>query len=286
MSMKNQTIPISIAVILLLSCTLTIFQVKAQGSTIIVPDNYATIGEAINIATNGDIVLIRKGNYEGPTNQTLIMNKSITLIGESKETTKIHLNPPLVPMNIFTYEYMGYPDALRVEANGTIIASLTIDSPGGTIAINASDTKITDSNLKIGITVSGYQAKIIDDAVNGTISIYGNNNTISQSTIGGGIQTKGRYNLIVGNMVSGTSGLYGINLQDNNTVIYNNTLAGSDFQPAIQLGGSSRDNLIAKNNLLLGGLEIAPFTYSNTICGNNLNGGGLGLMGFNNVFYG
>ena len=286
MRMKNQTIPISIAVILLLSCTILIFQVKAQGSTIIVPDNYATIGEAINGATNGDTVLIRKGNYEGPTNQTLIMNKSITLIGESKETTKIHLNPPLVPMNIFTYEYMGYPDALRVEANRTTISGLTIDSPGGNIAINASDTKITDSDLKIGITVYGNQAKIIDNTVNGTISINGNNNAIIQSTIGGGIQTKGCYNLIAGNMVSGTSGHYGVTSQDNDTVIYNNTLEGSDFQPAIQLGGFSRDNFVAKNNLLLGGLEIAPFTYSNTICGNNLNGGSLGLMGFNNVFYG
>ena len=286
MSMKNQTIPISIAVILLLSCTLTIFQVNAQGNIIIVPDKYATIGDAINGATNGDTVLIRKGNYEGPTNQTLIMNKSITLIGESKETTKIHLNPPLVPMYIFTYEYMGYPDALRIEANRTTISGLTIDSPGGNIAINASDTKITDNDLKVGITVTGDKAKIIVNTVNGTISINGNNNTISQSTIGGGIQTTGHYNLIAGNMVSGTSGLYGINSQDNNTVIYNNTLTGSDFQPAIQLGGSSRDNFIAKNNLLLGGLEIAPFTYSNTICGNNLNGDGLGLMGFNNVFYG
>ena len=39
--------------------------VKAQ-STIIVPDDFPTIQAAIGNATNGDMIFIRNGNYDGP----------------------------------------------------------------------------------------------------------------------------------------------------------------------------------------------------------------------------
>jgi hypothetical protein len=287
--MKNRISLLILAMVLLLSCAVTVFEIKAQGNTIIVPDNCATIEEAINSAKDGDTVLIKEGNYQGPINQTLIINQTINLVGENKENTKLHLNPPLVPMSLFTYEYMGYPDALRVEANGTTISGLTIDSPGGNIAINAFNNKIAHNTIGIGITVSSGRARIVDNGISGSITCNCGDNAILDNSIDGGIQSiSSDYNLIAGNTVSGTigtSGRYGISIRGNNTVIFNNTVSGSDYGVAVFMDVLSWDNVIAKNNLLRGGVYISSSTYSNTICTNNLNGYTLGLMGFNHVVY-
>lgn len=288
-SMKNRIILLVLATVLLLSCEVTVFEIKAQGNTIIVPDNCATIEEAINSAKDGDTVLIKKGDYQGPINQTLIINQTINLIGENKETTKLYLNPPLVPMSLFTYEYMGYPDALRVEANGTTISGLTIDSLGGNIAINGFDDKIAHNTIGIGITVSSGHARIVDNDIAGIITCNCGNNAIIDNSIDSGIQsTSSDYNLIAGNTVSGTigtSGRYGISIRGNNTVIFNNTVTGSDYGAAVFIDVLSWANVIAKNNLLRGGVYISSSTYSNTIYANNLNGYTLGIMGFNHVVY-
>ena len=49
---------------------------------------YSTITDAINNAVNGDTILVGAGLY----NESLIINKSITLVGDGKETTIISGN--------------------------------------------------------------------------------------------------------------------------------------------------------------------------------------------------
>jgi nitrous oxidase accessory protein NosD len=60
--------------------------VKAEPTTIIVPDDYPTIQEAVNVAMSGDIVYVRAGTYY---EEVLIEEKSISLIGENPSTTII-----------------------------------------------------------------------------------------------------------------------------------------------------------------------------------------------------
>jgi parallel beta-helix repeat protein len=59
--------------------------VKAQSRTIIVPTDYATIQTAIDNAYNGDTVFVKKGYYP----ETLVVNKSISIIGEDRNLTLI-----------------------------------------------------------------------------------------------------------------------------------------------------------------------------------------------------
>jgi hypothetical protein len=53
------------------------------------PGNHSTIQEGINAANTGDTVFVYSGQY-GYT----IVNKTINLVGENKETTKIGFPPP------------------------------------------------------------------------------------------------------------------------------------------------------------------------------------------------
>jgi len=67
---------------------------KAETTTIIVPDDYPTITDAIGNATEGDTIFVKKGTYECPINQTLVIDKTISLIGEDAKNTIINLYPP------------------------------------------------------------------------------------------------------------------------------------------------------------------------------------------------
>jgi parallel beta-helix repeat protein len=59
--------------------------VNANPSKLTVPDDYKTIQEAINNAGSGDTIFVRKGIYA----ENIVVNKSITLIGEDRESTII-----------------------------------------------------------------------------------------------------------------------------------------------------------------------------------------------------
>ncbi len=76
----------SLFVLLLsLSTIVQVGDVKAQSKTIVVPTDYSTIQGAINAAGDGDTVFVKRGIY----NETLVLNKTISLIGEDREDTII-----------------------------------------------------------------------------------------------------------------------------------------------------------------------------------------------------
>lgn len=62
--------------------------IKAQPKTIIVPENYPSIQEAINNADEGDTIYVKTGTYY----ENLVINKSISLIGDSARYTMIDAN--------------------------------------------------------------------------------------------------------------------------------------------------------------------------------------------------
>jgi len=55
---------------------------SVRAGTIVVPDDYPTIQEAINHASEGDTVFVRSGTYYGQ----VIVNKTVSLIGENRHT--------------------------------------------------------------------------------------------------------------------------------------------------------------------------------------------------------
>jgi parallel beta-helix repeat protein len=92
-------------------------QTISYGNTLYVggtgPGNYSKIQDAINNATDGDIIFVYSGIY----NERLIVNKSVDLIGEDKQSTVIdgggtyyvvHIGSDNVSVNNFYINNSGY----------------------------------------------------------------------------------------------------------------------------------------------------------------------------------
>jgi nitrous oxidase accessory protein NosD len=123
--------------------TLNVKTVKAQPQTIIVPDNYPTIQEAINAASDGDTVFVKAGTYYEPssTEAMIIVNKSISLIGEDKGTTIIDAKHNFTPV-------------IQIMANDITIRGFTIQNSGWVHCLVGG-----------GIFISGFNGTVITDNI-------------------------------------------------------------------------------------------------------------------------
>jgi parallel beta-helix repeat protein len=94
------------------------------------PGNFSTIGSAIQEATNGDTIFVYTGIYL----ENVIVDKSLVLVGENRDTTIIQGN--------------GYDDVVSLFANDITVKQFTIQ--GGHFGItcqNYSNLVITDNNI-------------------------------------------------------------------------------------------------------------------------------------------
>ena len=86
--MNKPATTIIIMIIIAASSMLITEPAEASGNVIVVPDNFPTINQAIKNATDGDTILVRQGMY----NETLVIDKAITLRGEDTNKTIINGN--------------------------------------------------------------------------------------------------------------------------------------------------------------------------------------------------
>ena len=81
----------TITVLLVITLVLFSFpqiEVDAQTNTIVVPDDFSSIQEAVNAASEGDTVFVKNGIYF----ESVTIDKSLSLEGENKESTIIDGN--------------------------------------------------------------------------------------------------------------------------------------------------------------------------------------------------
>jgi len=108
--------------------------VKGEAEVITVPDDYPTIQEAINSASNGDTIFVRVGTYY----EHVVVNKSLSLFGENRESTIIDGN--------------GTGNVVEITANNVSIVGFTIQNSGpgpfGDYGIRmSSDNSTISSNI-------------------------------------------------------------------------------------------------------------------------------------------
>ena len=194
---------------LLLTSVLTlafnIQQAKATG-TIIVPDEYPTIQEAINNANEGDTVFVRTGTYY----ENVVVNKTVFLIGENKEKTIIDGNNT-------------YWEIIKITANNTIVSGFTVKNGSGFgIQIRRSFGNTIENN-KVIDTLYGIR---LDQSVSN--SIIGN--TAKSNRFMGILLGTSSNNILRNNeMVSNPEnfGVWGISISDFiNDVDTSNTVNG------------------------------------------------------------
>ena len=266
--MKASRVFLIVFLIMLSLCLVNTQPVKANPQTIIVPDDYTSIQEAIDNADEGDTIFVKRRTYY---DLTLKIDKSLSLIGEDPKTTILRGVQPSPPE-------IGLPKPYTV---------ITFDADNVTIS------GFTITNAHTGISGSGDGTKIIGNIINGiyanAISLGGSYNTISQNNITEhpiqGIRFSGSFTTITGNNIKGR-GEHGIDVTGSFNIISENNIV--DTHVIIDIDGNS--NTISQNNGTDGneGIEIKSGSY-NTVFGNNMTGNyffGISITtGFNNTVY-
>ena len=186
--------------------------------------DYNTIQEAINAAKNGATIIIKNGSY----NELIIINKTITLIGEDKNTTIINFNQnyeinrgPIIQINADNCSIENVQ--ITVSNNSVIAQGISINSNNNTIKNNI----ITEFEHGIELLRFTASNKILYNEIrNNTIGIYtigsttnniSNNNIFSNTQYNIYLTTNSHKNNISFNIMSNSH--YGIRIQGSQ---YNN----------------------------------------------------------------
>jgi len=211
------------------------FVSTVRAHTITVPDNYSTIQEAIASAAEGDKVLVKKGVYPVDENTTIVISKTLLLIGEDPANTVIlgassnqydkgiavRLAAPNITVSGFTItnfrvaiataNYGGepYPSGCRIINN-----NIVNNSEG--IRPQRNDLLIMENNIaRNGVGIAGYNTEnVLITRNNITENGYGvnigicRNITISKNQIS---DNTGAVNLVY----FGPYFVYGNNITDN-----------------------------------------------------------------------
>ncbi len=210
------------------------------------PGNYTTIQEAINDSQSGDVVYVYNGTYH----EHLIVDKSISLIGEERNTTIIDGD--------------GSGDVVNVTSDWVNITGFTVKNSGpdggdaGIELYHVQNCKVTNNT----VTIDTYGI-FLDSSANNTIY----NDTASHDR--SGIVLFWSFdNTVIGNTLTpdSTNGIF-LYSSENNTIANNTSIDngyGIYFWFAI-------NNTVAGNNISLStGTGILLFwSYSNVLYHNN-----------------
>ena len=198
------------------------------------PGNYTTIQEAIANASNGDTVFVYTGIYSA----NIIVDKTITLVGENQDNTIIE----------------GERDGILVYADHVKISRFTIQKCGG-FWHHSGIYLSSDHNIISNVSV------VNNEVINGIFMENAYDNLIIDNIIKNNNYYAIRldyssYNKIVGNFVSDII-TNGISLTESlNNEIYKNTLKTCSLG-GISICCNSENNKIYHNNLINNSLNNA-----------------------------
>jgi len=269
---------------------LTLFPalVVADFTVIRVPADYPSIQSAINAAAPGSIILVSDGTYH----EHLVVNKTLSLIGEYKETTiidgngtgkAVFITADSVVVDGFTIQNSGDGINLTQSNSGTITGNLiTLNEYG--IVLHNSDSNIITGNL-ISKNMGGEPGLYWGTGI-GLSSSNGNvilGNTVTDNAVGLDIFSSNN-NSVIGNMVKNRMNFFYSNnnsltgnavfrvdlYYSNNNIFIGNTITNEISGPVIRTYYSN-SNIIYHNNFInpypfAGGpfLDKAAISYGGT----------------------
>ena len=227
----------------------------SNGNTLYVggsgPGNYTSIQDAINDANTDSTVFVFA--YSSPYYENVVVNKSINLIGENKDTTIIDGN------------HSG--NCVYVTADYVDISGFTIQNGKfWGIYLETIFNRITDNN-------------ILNNEDKGIALFYSSGNTIIGNTILNNLYEginlyRSNYNTINGNTILNNLG-DGISLHESNrNTITDNIISNNEdgIRLGLKNGGYSAYNTITGNNITSNkekGIKLYEYTDINIIYHNN-----------------
>jgi parallel beta-helix repeat protein len=194
-------------------------------------ENFTKIQQAIDFASDGDTIFVKNGKY----NELLLINKTLNIIGESKEKTIIEIQ-----QNINT----EIENIVFINSNGCTFKQFKIIGTGSStntiaIKINSSFNNISDNILinnheairvgKIGTNTykNSIYSNFISNCFYGINIRYSDNNNISRNNVSlcthdGIILFMSENNIVFSNTIN-NSRYFGIRVKssDKNTVFGN-----------------------------------------------------------------
>lgn len=254
--------------------------VKAETKTIVVPDDYSIIQEAVDAASENDIVFVKSGTY----NESVSIDVAISLIGEDPATTTIigdlRLSGTVVLIRHNNVNVTGFtiqPSAYSWTRRGVHLLHVSYCNVFGNVILkNEEGIWIygSSSNNITGNTVSGHSSGILvecspNNRICGNIVRNNNlgvrfiaspdntlyNNTITNNQHGLGVASD-RNNIIENTIEHNRK--YGIQLSGANNILkgnkLNNNTLNFDIDPKtrIDYGNSQFANDVDSSNTIEG----------------------------------
>jgi len=273
---KVSGIMLTLLFIGMLALAFDIQPVKAEPRTIIVPDDYPTIQEAINAANPRDTVSVRNGTYY----EHVVVNKSISLIGENKENTIIDGSRNGTVISV-TADYVSI-SGLTIQ-NGYHIPHITYgikvgEWEDGCNNVTVHDNIISDNDMGIFLYYSSNSI-VFDNLVfnnyRGIDIVLSNDNHIEGNSlfnneVGVVIGSDANSNMIHNNEIY-NNGFCGISVgwSTHNKIVGN--MLSCNSEAGIRLDASNHNNIIGNHIASNRRDGIVLFgSNSNTVTGNGL----------------
>ncbi|MBN1784291.1 MAG: right-handed parallel beta-helix repeat-containing protein [Candidatus Bathyarchaeota archaeon] len=268
--------------------------VKAEPKTIVVPDDFASIQEAIDSALDGDTVYVKSGEYH----ENLGIHKPISLVGENVDTTIIDGNPSegfRIPITIGSDNVSVSGFKILYGQNGIGVGEVKFCSISGNriagnqhgiVLFNSSYCNVTKNYFElIGLSSAIQLNHAYNNLVSGNyinnctegIQIWqsSNNNTITENTITNcdDVAIRLQYtdnNTIARNDVSNSGTGTTIYVANNNTITKNNYINNLEQFP------SGEWEWYAKTFGYNGSQNIITQNYFSDYNGTDIDGDGIG----------
>ena len=292
--MKRLDLIIIVFIFLTSSFLFTAVIVFGDPKTITVPDDYTTISAALENAAEGATIYVKRGRHKILNNETLIVNMTVSIIGEDPATTflngpgfayasfptknegSINTGSTLLRVEISPSNFLLPPKiGLKVNADNFKISGVTIDNCDIGVSVSGDGTEISNTKM-ISASVKGSYMIICENTMTGTLTASGSYNSITRNF--GRIDVSGSFNIIAGNSAQVDITMKG----------QNNTFTGNSFSTIFLENANS--NTISNNSLNCLWIGFHGHTCSNnTISKNRLTGpGNWGILmgaGSYNVFH-
>jgi len=264
--------------------------ITSSGDTIVVPDDYPTIQEAIDHASDGDTILVKAGVYY----ENVLVYKSVNIIGENKFTTFVDgmgsghiftITADNVLISSFTIRNTNMGSAgIRIESNQVTIMDNIIRDCGDGVHLSFSqystveNNTLTNNNFGVYVHLSS-NSKITNNKIelnNDGIAVWSSSkvtvesNWIENNNYTGVLHLWSNDDEIDGNIIAKNKDT-GIQMFSScgNVIEWNNIKNNSHdgISSYKSSNNSIRNNIILRNPL---GVSFWFYSSCNTIAGNNI----------------